>query len=156
MPTSPSAIYPFNIGSGGFPISVNLTSSLYTIADIIANNAFITTINISDITDLKACSTDTVDRTLQIYAFDISNNPYLLSTILIPANAGNSTSIPCVDLLNSNQLPCLKDSNGSSFLRLNSVDFTSTSVANLGAIITTAPTAGKTISVSSMTRDYLF
>lgn len=61
-------------------------------------------------------STDSVDRTLQLISV-VAGNPILVTTVIIPANAGNTNAIPPVDILRSAQLPGIsRDSNGIPYL----------------------------------------
>jgi len=65
-------------------------------------------------------STDTSDRTINVW-YNTSSTNYLLVTLNIPANSGNSTSVPAVDILaNIPNLP--KHSDRSRYLYLHGND----------------------------------
>jgi hypothetical protein len=73
---------------------------------------------------ILVASTDTSARDFNLY-LNVSATNYLIGTVSIPANSGNSNSAPTVNLLSaltgaSALLPIPKDSNGNPFLYLDS------------------------------------
>jgi len=81
-------------------------------------------------------STDTSDRILNIW-YNTSATNYLIGTVNIPLNSGNSTSVPTVDIL-ANLTGLARDSNGNKYIYV--------SASNLLTIsVTVAVTAAKTV-----------
>jgi len=79
-------------------------------------------------------STDTSNRDLALYA-TISGTNYPLTTIQIPLNAGNTNSVPAVDIIRSAQIPgfCY-DTSGNKYLYL--ANGTTLSIATLTTVTT--------------------
>lgn len=148
MAVANSPLYPENVNTFGLYGGLELTNAAYTLVELAS-------VNWSDIISLKATSTDTVDRVIQLFARNATTD-YLLATFSVPANSGNSTSVPAVNLLTSSQLPVNYDSNGSRFLRLNVLGVSAPTVSSLSVSSTTAPTAGKVIAITSLMLDYRF
>ncbi|HEY9755248.1 MAG TPA: hypothetical protein V6C97_08805 [Oculatellaceae cyanobacterium] len=72
--------------------------------------------NGSKVESLMISNTDTVAHDVQFWV-TISSVAYLLTTVSIPASAGNSDSVPAVDILRSAQIPGLAyDPNGNKYL----------------------------------------
>jgi hypothetical protein len=73
---------------------------------------------------ILVASTDTSARDINLY-LNVSSTNYLIATVSIPANAGNSDSVPAVNLLSaltgaSPLLPIPRDSNGNPYMYLDS------------------------------------
>lgn len=72
--------------------------------------------NGTKIESLSAATTDGTARDVQL-VLTISSVTYILATINIPANSGNTNSVPAVDLLRHAQWPGLSyDANGNKIL----------------------------------------
>jgi hypothetical protein len=104
--------------------------------------------NGSKVLSLYATSTDTSARDVQI-AIVRSATTYILGTVSVPANSGNTNSAPTVDLLqtlaSSPQLPAGMlpiDNDGQHFLFVESGD-------TLVVLALTTVTAAKVVSVHS-------
>jgi len=90
--------------------------------------------NGSKITGLIAQSTDSAAHDLQI-AIVRSGTTYILGTVNVPLGAGNTGSVPSVNLLNNVQLPGLPlDSDGNPFIFL--LDANDTLAINPVVIVT--------------------
>ena len=103
--------------------------------------------NGSKVESITVASTDTTTRDLQFW-MTISAVDYLLATVNIPVNSGNTNAIPAVDILRSAQWPGLSyDAMGNKILY----------VAN-GAVLkvacTTTVTAAKEIDVLASGGDF--
>jgi len=94
--------------------------------------------NGTKIESLNASSSDTTSRDVAIY-LTVSSTNYLLGTISIPLNSGNTNAIVSVDILRSAQIPALAyDANGNKYLYV-------ANGATLGVSALTTVTAGKAI-----------
>ncbi len=144
MAVRTSSFYPQTILTNNY--SFNNTD--YNLIDVNLNvDPFLT----ADFSNLLLTSTDTVDRIAQLYLVDgNTDTTYLLATVNVPANSGNSTSLPPINILNEAQVPGVcKDSDGNPFIRKSGLEaFPSIALWYLGVLITTAPTAGKFITWS--------
>lgn len=119
-----------------------LTNGVKTIIAADAQNAKIATsagTNGSKVESWLISSTDTSARDVQIF-LAISSVSYLLTTITIPAGAGNTASVPPINILGAGtQFPGLaRDSNGNPYIYL-------APGATLIIIALTTVTAAKTI-----------
>lgn len=103
--------------------------------------------NGTKVESILVTSTDTAARDLALFA-TISAVNYLLATIAIPLNAGNTNAVPTVDVLRHTQWPGLAyDPNGDKYLYLASG--TTLSVATL-----TTVTAAKQITIFAQGGDF--
>jgi hypothetical protein len=84
--------------------------------------------NGSQITSISCSSTDTVAHTLYVYRVHSATN-YLITTVSIPATAGDSTTIPPVQILNTTNVPGPIDPNGNRYLSIADGDSISISVS---------------------------
>ena len=92
------------------------------------------------VNELLVSSTDTSARDLQLYV-TISAVDYLLGTVSIPANSGNTNALPTIGVFDGNQISSLQiDNSGHRFLQLGSG-------AVLKAKVLTTVTAAKAISI---------
>lgn len=91
------------------------------------------------VTTLAVSSTDTADRDIALY-ITVSAVDYLIGTVKIPLNSGNTNAIGAIDLLSQAALlPWVRvDENGSKYLILENGSV-------LKASATTTVTAGKEI-----------
>lgn len=72
----------------------------------------------SQITALGAASTDTSDRDVAFYVTK-GGTDYLLGTVKIPANSGNTNALAAVDVLSSAMLAWVRqDADGAKYLHL--------------------------------------
>lgn len=86
------------------------TTTLKTIFTPGANGSLINRIWIT--------STDTSARDFQLYV-TISGTDYILGTLSIPANSGNTNAVPQVGVFESSQFPNMfLDNNGNKIMRL--------------------------------------
>jgi hypothetical protein len=96
---------------------------------------------------LTVASTDTTARDFQL-VMTISAVVYVLATLSIPANAGNSNSVPAIDVLRHTNWPGLAcDSNGNKILYV-------ASGAVLGIKMLTTVTTAKEVDVLAVGGDY--
>jgi hypothetical protein len=103
--------------------------------------------NGSKVEALNVTSTDTSARDVTIYV-TISATNYLIGTVSIPLNSGNTNSAPSVDILRSSQLPALAfDANGNRFLYL-------ASGSTLSIACTSTVTTAKQITVFAQGEDF--
>lgn len=131
-----------------FPQTIKNTVKTILPAD---TSAFVTAYtggaNGSKIESWYVSSTDTSTRDLQV-SFTISAATNLITTINIPINSGNSTSIPVTNMLTSAQWPGLcRDSNGNPYLYI-------ASGTTLQISCTTTVTAAKVITSIIQAGDY--
>lgn len=96
---------------------------------------------------LTIASTDTAARDV-VLVLTVSAVVYILATIAIPANSGNTNALPAIDVLRSAQIPGLSfDSNGNKMLYV-------ASGAVLGIKAATTVTAAKEIDVYAYGGDF--
>ena len=104
--------------------------------------------NGSKIIALIAQSTDTSARDVQV-SITIGGTSYPLGTVTVPIGAGNSGSVPSVNLINLTQIPGLPiDSDGNPLIFLASASDTITVSA------LTTVTAAKLITVTAIAADF--
>ncbi len=97
--------------------------------------------NGSKVTGLIAQSTDTSARDVQV-SITNGGTSYPLGTVAVPIGAGNSGTVPSVNLINATQMPGIPvDSDGNPYLLLQSGDTLTVSAL-------TTVTAAKLITVS--------
>jgi uncharacterized protein YjiK len=110
MAVTATPIFPQLIKSPAVQILPADTTTLKTLVTAGADGTIVNELLIS--------STDTSARDLAVYV-TISAVDYLIGTVSIPANAGNSNSIPSVGFFDSANLTFLQtDNNGHKFLML--------------------------------------
>jgi hypothetical protein len=103
--------------------------------------------NGSKVEALMVSSTDTSARDLALY-MTISSVDYLLTTIAIPANSGNTNALNSIDILRNAQIPGLAyDSNGNKYLYV-----ANGSVLKINALTTV--TSGKLIHALAFGGDF--
>lgn len=103
--------------------------------------------NGSKIESLIVSSTDTSARDINIYMTNGAVD-YLLTTISIPINSGNTNAIPPVDILRSGQFPGLaRDSNGNPYIYVENG-------STLKIAATTTVTTAKIIAALAQGGDY--
>lgn len=103
--------------------------------------------NGSKVHGLIATSTDTSARDMQL-SITNGGTTYILGTVTVPIGAGNSGSVPSVNMLNSAQLPGLPlDSDGNPEILLVSGD-------TLQAEALSTVTAAKVISLTAIGADF--
>lgn len=103
--------------------------------------------NGTKIESINVASTDTSARDIALY-LTVSAVDYLLTTISIPANSGNTNALPAIDLLASSQFPSLSlDNNTNSYIYI-------ASGAVLKAASTTTLTTAKVIQFVAQGGDY--
>jgi len=103
--------------------------------------------NGSKIETLVVASSDTSARDVSFF-ITISSTNYLLGTVSIPANSGNTNALPLVDILRNAQIPGLAyDANGNKYLYLKNG-------ATLTCTALTTVTSGKLISINAMGGDF--
>lgn len=96
---------------------------------------------------LTIASTDTAARDVSLY-MTISAVDYLLATVSIPANSGNTNALPAIDAIRSAQWPGLSyDANGNKILYV-----ASGSVLKIAALTTV--TTAKEIDVLAVGGDF--
>lgn len=131
MPVTTTPAYPQAVNLGIGQILPADTTTLKTIWTAGANGSLMQALGFS--------STDTSDRTINLYVTR-SGTDYLICTLNIPANSGNSTTIPAVEGLRSTLLPwVMYDMAGNKQLRLKSGDvlkFASTATITTAKAIT--------------------
>lgn len=100
-----------------FPQTVKSYVAQILPADTTTKKTLITgATNGTKIEALNVASTDTLARDVQVW-MTISAVDYLLATVSIPANSGNTNALPSIDLLRHAQWPSLSyDSNGNRML----------------------------------------
>lgn len=139
MPTTNTPIYPQTITNGLVQILNADAQNLKTIYTGGANG--------SKVEMLIVTSTDTADRDVQ---FSIVNGgiTYIIGTVKIPLNSGNTNSVVTVNILLNAQMSTLpRDANGNPYIYL-----ANGSVLKAEALTTV--TSGKTISIISSGGDY--
>lgn len=105
-------IFPQVIKSDAVKIVPADTTTLKTVYTADADGSLITSILVS--------STDTANRDLALYV-TISSVDYLIGTLQIPLNSGNTNAVPLVSVFSSSQFAnMIKDVNGNSCLYLGS------------------------------------
>lgn len=108
MAVTATPIFPQGILAQTATIPGNTTTVLLTSAPM--NGAKIENINVS--------STSATPVTINLFV-NAGGLPFLLSQFSIPANSGNSITIPSLNLLNNSQMPGLcYDNNGNKYLYL--------------------------------------
>lgn len=96
--------------------------------------------NGSKVESISVSSTDTSNRDIAVY-LTISSVNYLLCTVNIPLNSGNTNAVVSVDLLRNAQWPGLAyDSNGNKYIYV-------ANGATLGVSALTTVTTAKAIQV---------
>lgn len=96
---------------------------------------------------ITVASTDTSARDVQL-VMTISSVVYVLATVAIPINSGNTNAIPAVDILRNTQWPGLSyDSNGNKILYV-------ASGSVLGVKALTTVTAAKELDILAIGGDY--
>lgn len=139
MAVTSTPIFPQTIKNTTVTI-VNTDAQAFKVAYIGGSNG-------SKIESWIISSTDTSARDIQV-AFTISGINYLISTVSIPINSGNTNAIIPINMLNQIQLPGLaKDANGNPYLYL-------ANGTNLTISATTSVTAAKTITSIVQAGDY--
>ena len=89
------------------PADTSTLKTLYTAAT-----------NGSKIESIRISSTDGTARDIQLYV-TVSGTDYLLGTVSVPANSGNTNALATVDMLNSSNMNMMNtDINGNRYLYL--------------------------------------
>jgi hypothetical protein len=109
MATTATPIFPQTIQSEAVQILNATGTSAVTLYTAGANG--------SKIENIICTSTDTIAHTIQL-SVTISAVTYILTTINIPANSGNTTVLPSISLINNAQIVLAKDPNGNPYLYL--------------------------------------
>jgi hypothetical protein len=131
-----------------FPQTVKTYAAQILPADASGVKALVTGgANGSKVESLNIASTDSTARDVQL-VMTISSVVYVLGTISIPANAGNTNTIPSVDAFRSGQWPSLSyDASGNRILYV-------ASGAVLGIKALTTVTAAKEIDAIACGGDF--
>lgn len=97
-----------------FPQTVKSYTAQVLPADTTTKKTLVTgATNGTKIESITVASTDTAARDLQLW-LTVSAVDYLLATVSIPANSGNTNALPAVDILRSAQWPGLSyDASGN-------------------------------------------
>lgn len=96
---------------------------------------------------INVSSTDTSARDLALW-MTVSAVNYLIGTVSIPINAGNTNAIPAVSLLDSAQIPSMRtDNNGNKYIYV-------ASGATLSISTLTTVTAAKAIQAVAQAGDF--
>jgi hypothetical protein len=127
-----------------------ITNGLVQIANADAQNLktiYTAGTNGSKIENILVSSTDSSARDVQ-FSIVASAVTYIIGTISIPANSGNTNALPVINVLGNSQIPSLsRDSNGNYYLYLSNG-----SVLKASALTTV--TAAKVISIFAQGGDY--
>lgn len=116
------------------------TQTIKTIATAGANG--------TKIESLFVTSTDSSSARDVQFVITISLTNYIIGTVSIPINSGNTNALPAISILNNSQLAGLAtDANGNKYLYLKNG-------ATLGASALTTVTAAKVISLVASGGDY--
>lgn len=108
MAGTATPIYPQTVKNYVAQILPGSTTSLVTLVTGATNGTKIESINVA--------STDTSARDVQVW-LTVSAVNYLLTTVNIPINAGNTNAVVAVDLLRNAQWPSLAyDNNGNKYI----------------------------------------
>ena len=108
MPGTATPIYPKTVKNYVAQVLPADASALKTLVTGATNGTKIESITVA--------STDTAARDLQ-FTITISAVTYVLATVSIPANSGNTNALPAIDILRNAQWPGLAyDSNGNKYL----------------------------------------
>jgi hypothetical protein len=95
---------------------------------------------------ILAVSTDTSNRDIQLY-ISVGGTDLLIGTIQIPLGAGNTNSVPTINLLASAQIPWNTDAQGNKFIYLPATGL-------LRAAMGTTITAAKVVNLFCMCEDF--
>jgi hypothetical protein len=104
---------------------------------------FVAGSNGSRVSGISVCSTDTSDRDFHLYYYD-GSTAYLLGTLTVPLGAGNTGTVPALNLLSLSNIPGLNP-DGSITLKTGE----KLQAANVATI-----TAAKTVTVVALGGDY--
>ena len=108
MPGTATPIYPKTVKNYVAQVLPADASALKTLVTGATNGTKIESITVA--------STDTAARDLQ-FTITISAVTYVLATVSIPANSGNTNALPAIDILRNAQWPGLAyDSNANKYL----------------------------------------
>ncbi len=139
MTVTATPIFPQTIQNYVVQIANADASNSKTIATAGANGSKIET--------LVVASSDTSARDISFF-ITISSTNYLLGTVNIPANSGNTNALPSVDILRNPQVPGLAyDANGNKYLYLKNG-------ATLTCTALTTVTSAKLISINAIGGDF--
>lgn len=117
MAVTATPIFPQSILSS--PVQFNSSTSISTPTTILAAQT-----NGCKLEAIMVSSTNATPVVFALYV-NVSSTNYLMGQVNIPANAGNSATIPAVNILDaltsgSSLLPLPKDANGNPYLYLSS------------------------------------
>jgi len=128
-----------------FPQTIKTYAAQLLTADGTTKKTLVTAgANGSRVDAINAASTDTTARDLQLWITQ-GGTDYLLGTVQLPINAGNTNASPSVDVLRSAQIPGLAyDANGNRVIYLGSG-------AVLKVAVLAAVTAAKELDVIATT-----
>lgn len=138
MAVTPTPIYPQTIKNAAVTIVNADGSTLKTVLTAGANG--------SKVENILVTSTDGTDRDINVY-ITVSGTDYLVGTVKIALNTGNTNAIPSLNLLASSQLPTNLDAQGNHYLYL-----IASGVLKVAA--TTTVTSAKTITFTAQYGDF--
>lgn len=130
--------YPLQPNVSSFTILNATSTGLSTLYTVGSDGA-------SDINSIIAASTDTANHDVQIWRTN-SGNSFLLGTVNIPLGAGNTSSVPAIDVL-AQLVGLMHDANGNPIVRLTVGD-----TLQIAAVV--AVSALKAVHFTAMGEDY--
>lgn len=130
MAVSNLPIFPQTVQSEAVQILPATTTGLVTLYTAGTNG--------STINNIIATNTDSAAAYLITLTITIAAVNYIIGTINVPANSGNSNTAPAISLINSTNIPGAFDSNGNPILQLGSgavLKVNSSTTVNTGKVL---------------------